>query len=256
MALRSSLRIVESHARVYKRTWRGSVFSAFVNPIFFLLAMGVSLGTLVDDGDAALGVPYLAFLAPALMAATAMQTGAGDASYPVMAGIKWRKTYHAQLATPVSVVDLVGGHLGWLTIRLTMVTVIYGVIVTLFDATTFTGAMLAVPPSVLTGVAIGSVVTAYTANLKHEQGLAAMFRFAVLPMFLFSGTFFPISQLPGWLQPVADLVPLYHGVSLARGLATDLPFEVQPATSVAYLIAWIAAGAVLTYFSFRKRLRV
>lgn len=255
MTARSALRVVESHARVYRKTWRGSVISAFVNPVLFLLAMGISLGSLVDAGESDLGVPYLVFLAPALMAATAMQVGAGDASYPVMAGLKWRKTYHAALSTPLEVSDLIAGHLGWLAVRLTFVTVVYGGIVALFGASPVLGALLAVPPSVLTGVAVGSMATAYTANLKHEQGLAAMFRFAVLPMFLFSGTFFPIDQLPGWLEPVALVVPLYHGVSLARGVATDLPFEVQPVWSIAYLLLWIAVGAVLAHRAFAKKVR-
>jgi len=158
MAAPPALRVVEYGARVYRRTWRGSVISTFLNPALYLLAMGVGLGKLVDQGSGSsdLAIPYLTFLAPGLLAATAMQTAAGDASYPVMAGIKWRKTYHAALATPISVGDLVAGHLGWVTIRVTFVSVVYAAIMTAFGATSPLEGLLAVPPAVLTGAAFAA----------------------------------------------------------------------------------------------------
>ncbi len=247
MAVATSLRVLESEARAYRRTWRGSVISTFLNPVLFLLAMGVGLGELVDEGTgvASLDLPYLTFLAPGLLAATAMQTGAGDASYPVMAGIKWRKTYHATLSTPVGVPQLVTGHLGWVGVRLTFVTVVYAAVMTLFGATTIFEGLLAVPPAVLTGLAFAAPVTAYTARLKDATGLAALFRFGIVPLFLFSGTFFPVDQLPDAIEPLAYLTPLWHGVELCRGLALGLDLTVHPAISVAYLAAWLAAGAWL-----------
>jgi len=256
MALAPSLRVVESHARVYRRTWRGSVISTFLNPVLFLLAMGVGLGELVDGGtgSADLDLPYLTFLAPGLLAATAMQTGAGDAAYPVMAGIKWRQTYQATLATPVGVTELVAGHLGWVAIRLTFVTVVYALVMAAFDATGVVNGLLAVPPAVLTGVAFSAPVTAFTARLKNEAGLSGLFRFVILPLFLFSGTFFPVSQLPGFIQPVAYVIPLWHGVSLCRGLALDVGFGAPPAISVAYLAAWLVIGGALAVRQLRKRL--
>ena len=220
MALAFPARVVEANARVYRRTWRGSVISTFLNPVLFLLAMGVGLGKLVDAGAGTprLALPYLTFLAPGLLAATAMKTAAGDASFPVMAGIKWRKTYDAVLATPLGVGDLVGGHLGWIAIRLTFVSVVYAAVMTAFGATTVArGPASRCPPAVLTGMAFAALVTAYTARLKDEQWLSNLFRFGITPLFLFSGTFFPITQLPGWIQPVAYATPLLHGVSPLPG---------------------------------------
>jgi len=258
MAVPAPLRVVEAGARVYRRTWRGSVISTFLNPVLFLLAMGVGLGTLVDEGrgNTELGIAYLTFLAPGLLAATAMQTGAGDASYPVMAGIKWRKTYHAALATPLGVRDLVLGHVGWVTVRLTFVTVVYAGVMTLFGATTVAEGLLAVPPAVLTGVAFAAAVTAYTANLQRETGLSTLFRFVIVPLFLFSGTFFPISQLPDAIEPAAYATPLWHGVSLCRNLALGLPFEVHPLLSVGYLGLWAGVGTWLSIRVMRRRLVV
>lgn len=252
----SSLRVVEAGARVYRRTWRGSVISTFLNPVLYLLAMGVGLGELVDagTGDASLELPYLTFLAPGLLAAAAMQTGAGDASYPVMAGIKWRKTYQATLATPVGVPALVVGHLGWVTVRLTFVTTVFAMIMVLFGATTLVEGLASVPPAVLTGLAFAAAVTAYTAKLKSEVGLSGLFRFGIVPMFLFSGTFFPIEQLPDYMEPIALITPLWHGVELCRGLALGLDFTVHPLISLAYLTAWVGLGTVAAVRIMRGRL--
>lgn len=254
--LAHSGRVVEASARVYRRTWRGSVISTFFNPILYLLAMGVGLGQLVDEGtgSASLDIEYLTFLAPGLLAATAMMTGAGDASWPVMAGIKWRKTYEAVLATPVGVSELMIGHLSWVGVRLLFVTVVYSGVMTAFGATTITQGALAIPPAVLTGLAFSAIVTGYTARLKDEQGLSALFRFGIMPLFLFSGTFFPLEQLPGWIQPVAYATPLYHGVSLCRGLALGSDFAVNPVVSVVYLLAMFLVGLALSIRLMGKRL--
>jgi lipooligosaccharide transport system permease protein len=256
MAAPPALRVVEYGARVYRRTWRGSVISTFLNPVLYLLAMGVGLGELVDQGSGTsdLALPYLTFLAPGLLAATAMQTAAGDASYPVMAGIKWRKTYHAALATPLEVRDLVYGHLGWVTLRVAFVSVVYAAIMTAFGATSPLEGLLSVPPAVLTGLAFAAAVTAYTARLKDETGLSTLFRFGIVPLFLFSGTFFPVSQLPDWIEWLAYGTPLFHGVSLCRGLALDVPFEVGPWISLAYLAAWVAVGTWLALGNMRRKL--
>ena len=256
VVLAHSGRLIEASARVYRRTFRGSLVSTFFNPILFLLAMGVGLGQLVDSGsgDASLEITYLTFLAPGLLAATAMMTGAGDSAFPVMAGIKWRKSYDAVLATPIGVTDLVLGHLGWVAVRLTFVTLVYAMVMAAFGATTVVEGLIAVPPAVATGLAFAGVITAYTAQLEDERGLSSMFRFGMTPLFLFSGTFFPVSQLPGWMQPVAYATPLWHGVSLCRGLAVGTEYEVNPVISAAYLAAMILLGIALATRTMRKRL--
>lgn len=252
----ATLRVVEAHARVYRRTWRGSVISTFLSPVLYLLAMGIGLGTLVNRGagSASVGVPYLTYLAPGLLAATAMQTGAGDGAWPVMAGIKWTKTYFATLATPVGIRDLVVGHLGWVAIRMTFVSTVFVAIMAAFGAVPIGVGLLAVIPAVLTGLAFAAPVTGYAAWLKHDTGLSNLFRFGIVPMFLFSGTFFPITQLPGWMQPLAYAVPLWHGVELTRGIALGVPTTFSPALHIAYLLVWIVAGALVAFRTFTKKL--
>ncbi|MDR9450950.1 MAG: ABC transporter permease, partial [Acidimicrobiia bacterium] len=247
-----------AHALVYRRTWRGSVISTFFSPVLYLLAMGVGLGSLVDEGAGQAdlgGLSYLAFLAPGLLVATAMQTGAGDGSWPVMAGIKWTKTYHATLATPIGVRDLVVGHLGWVGLRLTFVSAVFVAIMAAFGAVESWVGVAAMIPAVLTGLVFAAATTAYAAYLESDTGLSTLFRFGIVPMFLFSGTFFPISQLPDWLEPLAAVVPLWHGVELARVMALGIPTTWPPVLHVAYLLAWIVGGTWVAFRTFSRKLR-
>ena len=235
-----TLRVVEANARIYRQTWRGSVISSFAVPLFTLVAMGAGLGQLVDESGGVNGADFLAFLAPGLLAATAMTTAAGESSYPVVAGIRWSKNYHAALATPVAVPDLVYGLFGWLGIRLLFNLVIYAAIMAAVGAASWGAAMLAVVPATLTGLAFAAPITAWVATLENDTALSSLFRFGIMPLFLFSGTFFPIEQLPDFLEPVAFLSPLFHGVELTR-FAAGVPGS-------PHLLWWVHAGALLTLF--------
>jgi lipooligosaccharide transport system permease protein len=134
------------------------------------------------------------------------------------------------------------------------VATVFAAIMTLFGATTIGEGLAAVPPAVLTGLAFAAAITAFTARLKSETGLASLFRFGIVPLFLFSGTFFPIEQLPDYLEPLAYLTPLWHGVELCRGFALGLDFTVHPLISIAYLLAWVAVGASLAVRLLGRRL--
>ncbi len=255
------MRYAESEVIAYRRTWRGTIITSFVNPLFFLAAMGFGLGSLVDGGSGqSLPIPYLTFVASGLMAANAMQNGAGDGSFPVMAGILWRKNFHGTVTTPLGPVDIVAGRLIWGVGRLLFVLVVFTVIAVLFDALDLGPALTAIPPAVLTGVAFTTAITAWTLTQKDGRSLSTLFRFLIVPMFLFSGTFFPISQLPDWLEPVAAFTPLFHGVELVRKIAlpgingaivTDLPMWVH----VAYLLVMAVAGFLLSIRLLDKRIR-
>lgn len=254
-----TLRVLEGQARAYRHTWKGSAVSTFVNPVLFLLAIGVGLGSLVDrgpGGEMLPGVTYLEFLAPGLLAAMAMQTAAGDSSWPVMSGLKWQKTYEAALATPISHRDLVLGHFAWVALRLLLASSVFALVMVLFGTVGALRAALAVLPAVLTGLAFAGLVTPFAATLENEYHLSSLFRFGIMPMFLFSGTFFPVSQLPGALQPIAYLTPLWHGVQLARGAALGSSTAWPLWLHVAYLAVLAGAGLRLAIRAYDRRLVV
>ncbi len=251
-----AIRVFEAEARIYRRTWRGSVFTSFLNPVLYLVAMGVGLGSLVDSNvpEGLEGFSYLAYLAPGLLVATAMQTGAGEGSWKVMAGIEWQNTWHARLTTPIGIPSLMLGHILWSTTRVFMVSLSFSIVMVAFQVATPLEALGALIPAMLVGMAMISATTAFTVRLKEVAGLPLFFRFVVIPMFLFSGVFFPISQLPGWLQPVAFLTPVFHGVELARSIALGVPPDVVWWISVMYLLAWIIVGALFILAPMRKKL--
>jgi lipooligosaccharide transport system permease protein len=258
--LTRSLRVAESELVAYRRTWRGTVISSFVNPLLYLAAMGAGLGALVDSGETDLGVPYLAFVATGMMAASAMQAGASDGTFPVMAGFRWRKNFFGMITTPVGPEDIVYGRMIWGTARFAFILIVFGVIAAMLGALELGPALLAVPPSVLTGLAFMSCITAFTVTRENELSLSTLFRFGIVPLFLFSGTFFPVAQLPGFLEPVAYLTPLFHGVELVRKIAlpdagpevvTGIPILVH----LAYLAVMTIVGVVLSVRFMGRKLR-
>jgi lipooligosaccharide transport system permease protein len=242
----------------YKRTWRSSLTSSFLNPILFLAAMGVGLGSLVDknaQGSAQLGgVGYLTFLAPGLLAASAMQTAVQESTYPVMGAIKWIRTYHAMLATPLRIIDVLLGHLGWIAFRLLLVATVFVAVMSAFGATDSWLVVFAIPAAVLTGMAFAAPTAAFAATRTDDMAFAALFRFLVIPAFLFSGTFFPVSQLPAALRLLAYITPLWHGVDLCRHLALGRVPLGRTAGHVAYLAAWVAAGVAAADRTYHRRL--
>ncbi|MBV8980893.1 MAG: ABC transporter permease [Acidimicrobiia bacterium] len=252
----ASVRSLQSWAYRYKRTWRGSAVSSVLQPVLFLAAMGLGLGSLVNRGHSRSlgGVSYLVFLAPALLAAAAMQTAAMEAAWPVMAAVKWLKTYDAMLATPLRVRDILAGHLTWIGVRILMVCTVFFVVMAAFGAIKSPEAVFLIPVGLLTGLAFAAPIAGYAVTLERDSGLTALFRFGVMPMFLFSGTFFPVSQLPVGLRPVAYITPLWHGVDLCRHLALGEASFLGSIAHVAYLLAWFVGGCLIANATYRRRL--
>jgi lipooligosaccharide transport system permease protein len=247
-------RVVELRAMQYRRTFRASLTSTFLNPVLFLLAMGVGLGTYVDRSGSATqalgGLSYLQFLAPGLLAATTMQAAAFEATFPIMGGLTWQKTFHAMYATPVSPRDIVVGNLVWIAMRLTMIAAIFTVVMALFGAAASPLILLGIPAAVLTGMAFAAPIAAFSATQRSPEKFNAVFRFGITPLFLFSGTFFPISNLPAAIQPVAWLSPLWHGVELSRGLAFGT-IGAAPGLAVAHVAVLVAIVAIGSVWAFR-----
>jgi lipooligosaccharide transport system permease protein len=246
------LRALGYFAYAYKKTWRSSITTSFLFPILYLAAMGVGLGKLVKGPVS--GVSYLDFIGPGLLASTTMQIGANEAMYPVMAAIKWMRTYYAMLATPLRVTDVVRGHLGWIAVRVFTVSIIYVAVIAAFGIAHSPLAILAVPAGVLTGVAFAAPIAAFAATRDKDSAFITIYRFGLIPLFLFSGTFFPIAVLPGWLHVIAAVTPLYHGVALCRGLVLGHLGAWEGIGHAAYLVALLALGVRLAMTTYRRRL--
>ena len=252
-----ALAIVHRNALVYRRVWRGSVFSSFLQPTLFLLAMGLGVGRLVDRGGTALpsAASYLQFLAPGLLAAACMQTASFESSWPVADKMRWQRNYEAMLAAPIRVVDVVAGELTWIGIRLLTVALAFTLVMTAFGVVRASGRIpFVIGAAVLTGLAFSAPILAYAATLKTGSNFNVMFRFVITPLFLFSGVFFPVSRLPRSLQTVAPATPLFHGVELVRGLALDTIESSAWIVHVVYLLAMFSLGFVFALYTFRRRL--
>lgn len=249
------LRAYEHWLAQYKRVWRGTIGTSLVNPILYVTALGVGLGTIVDQTqNAPGGVPYLDFVAPGLVAAAAMQTATIESTWPVMAAIKWSRVYHAMIATPLSERDAFVGHQLFVITRVFTSAAAYLAVIAVFGAVASWWGILVVPAAVLIGTAFSMPMAALAAAVEEDRTFVTVFRFLIVPMFLFSGTFFPISQLPDWLEAVAVLTPLWHGVELCRDLALGTPELLPSLGHIAYLALWIGVGFWWALRTFTRRL--
>ncbi len=242
----------------YRRTWRGSIYTSILSPVLYLGAMGIGLGKLVDaHGTGRLGgVSYLAFLAPGLLAAAAMQAGIEESTYPVLGSVKWRGTYYAAAASPLRPADIFHGHLLFTAMRLAMNSAIFLVVMAAFGAITSPWVLAALPVAVLTGIAFAAPVEAWAITVTKDTSFALVFRFGMIPLFLFSGTFFPVTQLPAWIRPLAYATPLWHGVALCRSLSLGTATLGGTLVHVGYLAALAAVSIAVGQRTYRRRLWV
>jgi lipooligosaccharide transport system permease protein len=240
----------------YKRTWRGSVISTVVSPVLYLAAMGVGLGSLVHRGSALGGLTYLQFVGPGLLAATAMQVAAAESMYTVLGSFKWIRVYHAMAATPLTPVDILAGHLLWMASRIAAGSAVYLAVVAAFGGVRSPLALLALPACLLVGMAFAAPITAFSAGRDGDNGFAALNRFVIVPMFLFSGTFFPVSQLPQFLRGVAYATPLWHGVQLVRSFTTGHIPVLGDLGHAAYLLLFVVVGIAAALRIYRRKLEI
>ncbi|MGI8433822.1 MAG: ABC transporter permease [Nocardioidaceae bacterium] len=251
-------RLFDYWLTVFRRTWRGSVVTSFLLPLLYLTAMGVGLGSFVDansGGEELGGVTYLAFIAPGLLATTAMQTAIMETTYPIMAGFKWQRFYFSMAATPLQVSDIVTGQLAFVAGRLLLTCGVFLGVLAVFGAlSSWWAGLLALGVSVLIGMAYAAPMAALAARMKDESGFALVFRLGLMPMVLFSGAFFPISQLPSAVVWLAYVTPIWHGVDLSRMLTLGSVAWWPALGHLSYLLLWFAVGSRLAVTGFARRL--
>jgi lipooligosaccharide transport system permease protein len=245
---RHAARVLERNILVYRRSWI-FIVSGFFEPLFYLLSIGIGLSRLV--GPVPVGgrlVPYTAFVAPGLLASSAMNGAMIDSTFLVFMKLKISKTYDAMLATPLGVGDVALGELSWCVIRGSMYSGAFLCIMAALGYVVSPWAVLCWPAAILISLAFASVGMAGTTYMRSWQDFD-MVSLAFIPLFLFSATFYPITVFPGWLQAVVRCTPLYQGVALVRAADLGLFYWVL-LLHIAYLATMAVAGVTIT----RRRL--
>ncbi|MFL6137232.1 MAG: ABC transporter permease [Frankiaceae bacterium] len=239
--------------RQYRRTWRGSALGSFVVPLLNLSVLGFGLGALVKTGSQ-VTTDYVSFVAPALLAAAALQTASAVATFPVVAAMRGQRVYQAMAMTPLRPLDILLGHLAFMTLRVLLTAVVFSGFLVCLGLLTVGSAVLALGAATLCGLGTAAPVTALAAHARNDAAIPILMRFVITPMFLFCGTLYPVTLMPAAVRPVIWLTPLYHGIELCRGFARSGLAATGVAWHVLVLGAWLAGGVMLAERVFRKRL--
>lgn len=238
--------VAEHNLRRLKGYGGTIIATAFGTPVLYMVAFGVGLASLITANlgpHAVNGVSYLTFVAPALLCAAGIAVSSEEFTYTIMMGFKWNPIYLGMNSAPLTGRQIINGVVIFVTLRMVATTIIYFVITSLFGAVPFGTGWLSVPIAILTGLAFGTPLMAYSATLTEDRGqFALVMRFIVLPMTLFSGTMFPLSQLPVWLQWIAWISPLWHGTEVARVVSYGA--DVAPWLIAVHLLVLVVLAAV------------
>ena len=249
----SAADLIVRNGLVFWRGWTASFILSVLAPLMFLSAMGLGLGSLVTEGRSFGGVDYLSFFATGILASSAMQSGVFSATYPILSKIMWQRNYEAILATPLSVRQIFFGELGWMAVTLTQLSLPFFAIMAALGIFDSWRALLAVPVVILIGLSCAAPTFAYTATLRTDEAYTWIFRFIVTPLFLLSGTFFPIEELPAWGRAIAHATPLFHGVELVRQL-TIYDVELSALWHLSYLLALLGVASAVGVRNLERRL--
>ncbi len=209
--------VAEHRLRGMRSYYKTLVFTSIGSPFMYLFALGVGLATLVDKNSGLGGTSYLVFVAPALIASAAVTAAVEECTYPIVMGFKWNPIFFGINAAPISGNQIVNGIFIAVLARLFPTTLIYYAVMLIFGAVPSPLGVLDIPIAILTGMAFGLVIASYMSTVEQDVGQPAFIqRFIVTPLFLFSGTFFPLSQMPVFLQWIGWISPLWHGTELGR----------------------------------------
>lgn len=242
----------------YRRIWRGSLFNTLLMPLLYFAGMGLGVGTYVDQAQPAAlgGATYLAYIAPGLLATSAFQVMAGEMSWPVFAAMRWGHQYQAMQASPLRPADILFGQIAFGLLRATSAAVAFLLVMILFGLIRSPVAVASIAAAALTALGVSGWLFMISLTARTDGVMSLTFRFGVIPATLFSGVFFPISQLPLVIRPVAWLSPLWHGTELARSMALSVPPPWPPAVHLACLLAWALTGLYLAHRMINRKLSV
>jgi len=253
VSVHRALKLVRRNLLAYKHFWIAFV-SGFFEPFFYLVAVGFGVGQFIDDVSfVGAQIEYATFLAPGLLAASTLNGAIFDGFFTPFFKLNWMKTYDGIVTTPVSIPDIAVGEVVWATIRGTIYGTGFLAVMLSLGLIHSPWALLGIPAVMLSAGALSAGAMILTGFTKQISSLEKVMTLIVFPLFLFSGTFFPVSLYPRVLQPVVQATPLYHAATLLRSLTTG---EVSPATlgHVAYLAGMLILAGAIAIRLMRRRL--
>jgi lipooligosaccharide transport system permease protein len=240
--------------------WKRAIIAyGLGNPILYLASVGIGVGSLVDarsGGTGIDGVPYLTFLAPALLASAAIQAGMDEVSFPVLSGFVWNKLFFAMNATSLTPAQIADGVLMAAGVRVVFTTVAYWSVLLAFGSVTIASALVLIPSAIFAGVAFATFMMWIAAKVKNDDGFFALVgRFVITPMFLFSGTFYPLQSLPMTVQWIGWISPLWHATEVGRALSYGAGSAAALFwVHIGFLTAIALIGLQLAHRQFERRL--
>lgn len=237
-----------------------SAIIAVVQPILLLVTFGLGVGVLVDANGAAGAVTgtdrYLSYVAPALLATTALQTATSEATYPVLAAFRYDRLYQRLATSPITPWQVAHGHLAWIVLRLVFVCGVLAIFMAVVADSTPAGVVGAWASAVLTGAVCAAWTMSLAAVVRNDSSFNPLFRFVVVPMTLFAGTFFPVSRLPWPVRPLAWISPMWHGTELARGAFLSPLAPAWVVLHLGYLVAALLVGLTVASRVYKRKLHV
>lgn len=245
--------VLEYRLTKYRQSWRSALFNSLAIPVLLLLGVGLSVGSYVNR-HGTLGMPYLDFVAPGLLASSTLQLAMTEAGAPVFNSFHWERSYFGMITAPARPLDLIAGELAYLALRMAPTALIFTLLMAGLGGT-HSGWAIALPLiAVLVGLAGAAPMLAYSASVSTVIMMSVLLRFSLLPMTLFSGVFFPITRLPAAIRPVAYALPLWHGVQLSRAAASGVGSLAASCGHLLVLLLWCAAGIAVAHGRFVRRL--
>jgi len=255
-ALTGAWRAFTLQMALYKHVWHGTVFTSVLLPILYMVSIGIGVGAYIDPASIG-GLDYAEFIAPGLICSVAVMMLGNDMVFPVFGGYAdWGGHYLAQRASPLRPVDILNGHLAYAVIFRPLTNCTIVAIVLAFFGVYDNGwwAVFAVVAAALVSASLAPWLFFWASSLRNDANLNMIFRFAVMPISLFSGVFFPADQMPGFLQPLVWISPLWHGTELARAATANVAPALPPVVHIAYLAALAVAGWFLAHRVVQRRL--
>ncbi|HEX3779615.1 MAG TPA: ABC transporter permease [Pseudonocardiaceae bacterium] len=240
----------------YRHNWRSTSVISLINPLLFLLGLGLGLGKLVDGSGhpPIAGFSYLAFVAPGVLAASTMQIAFLEGSNPVYQAIRTRRNYRIAAGSPLEPGQILSGHLLYVVFRLTITSAAFLAAMAVLGATHTISSLWTIPAAVLTGLAFATPAAALAVSARRPATLNLVFRFVIFPLYMLSGTFFAVSQLPPVLRDIAYLTPLWQGVDLCRTLSLGTATTANTLTHVGYLAVLTIVGTALALWRYHREL--